>query len=278
MQKIWFITGVSSGLGQELAAAAIGAGHKVAATFRREDQARAFSAQHGESGLGLVMDVTNEAQIKTGVQQAVAHFGRIDVLVNNAGYGTIGALEEFGMEEIRQQFDTNFFGAVALTKEVLPIMRQQGSGHILAISSGAGFKATAGFGVYNSSKFALEGFAEALAQEVASFGIKVTIVQLGPFRTQFAGTSVKLAQHRMPEYERTPVAQMYHYIERANGKQEGDPQKAAQVLVRFVEEGNNTLRLPLGKSVLQAIRAKLQSVHSDLEANEAIAVSTVYTS
>jgi NAD(P)-dependent dehydrogenase (short-subunit alcohol dehydrogenase family) len=223
-----------------------------------------------------VVDVTNESQITEGVQQAIAHFGRIDVLVNNAGYGTIGAIEEFSMEEIRHQFETNFFGAAALTKQVLPRMRQQGSGQILFISSAAGFKATGGFGVYNSSKFALEGFAEALAQEVGAFGIQVTIVQPGPFRTQFAGGSVKLAQQRMDAYKQTPVAQMYHYISRIDGKQEGDPEKGAAAIIDFVDGDSKTLRLPLGKHSLDAIRAKLRSVASDLETNEAIALSVMY--
>lgn len=276
MSKVWFITGASSGLGEALANAALENGHKVAATFRNEEGATAFSNSNNNA-VGLVVDVTNYSAVQNGVQKAIEVFGRIDVLVNNAGYGTIGAIEEFSMDEIRAQFETNFFGAVQATKEVLPHMRQQGGGHILQISSAAGFKATGGFGVYNASKFALEGFSEALAQEVSPFGIKVTIVQPGPFRTKFAGSSVKLAERRMDEYKTTPVAQMYHYISRIDGRQEGDPQKAAQSLIDFVESGGGTLRLPLGKHSLDAIRAKLRQVEGDLNANEAVALSTMYS-
>lgn len=278
MSKIWFITGVSSGLGAELAKAAIERGDQVVATFRKAAQASDFTMAHQGKGLGVLLDVTGPAQIDAAVQRALQHFGRIDVLVNNAGYGTIGAIEEFSMAEIRQQFETNFFGAVALTKAVLPLMREQKSGHILAISSAAGFRATGGFGIYNASKFALEGFTEALAQEVSPFGIKVTIVQPGPFRTRFAGSSVKLAQQRLEAYNTTPVAQMYQYISRIDGNQEGDPVKGALAIVDFVQGGgNNTLRLPLGKLSLDAIRAKLRAVQADIEANEAVALSTVFT-
>jgi NAD(P)-dependent dehydrogenase (short-subunit alcohol dehydrogenase family) len=277
MSKVWLITGASSGFGAEMATAAIEHGDRVVGTFRKPEQADAFTQQHKGNGLGLVMDVNHETQIKSGVQQAVQQFGRIDVLVNNAGYGTIGAVEEFSMEEIRSQFETNFFGAVALTKEVLPLMREQKGGNILAISSAAGFKATGGFGIYNASKFALEGFTEALAQEVAPFNIRVTIVQPGPFRTQFAGTSVQLAQTRMDEYKLTPVAQMYHYISRIDGRQEGDPVKGAKAIVDFVHGDSKTLRLPLGKHSLDAIKAKLRAVQADMEANEQIALSTLFS-
>ncbi|OLY91080.1 Short-chain dehydrogenase [Cnuella takakiae] len=276
MNKVWFITGASSGFGAELAKAAIDRGDQVVATFRKAAQASDFTIAHQGKGLGVLLDVTQPAQIEAAVQRALQQFGRIDVLVNNAGYGTIGAVEEFSMQEVRDQFETNFFGAVALTKAVLPLMREQKSGHILAISSAAGFKATGGFGIYNASKFALEGFNEALAQEVSPFGIKVTIVQPGPFRTQFAGSSVKLAGTRMDEYKTTPVAQMYHYISRIDGRQEGDPVKGAHAIVDFVHGEGKTLRLPLGKHSLDAIKAKLRAVQADLDANEQVALSVMY--
>ncbi len=189
MSKIWFITGASSGLGAELAKAAIEHGDQAVATFRKAAQASDFTMANQGKGLGVLLDVTGPAQIDAAVQRALQHFGRIDVLVNNAGYGTIGAVEEFSMEEIRAQFETNFFGAVALTKAVLPLMREQKSGHILAISSAAGFKATGGFGIYNASKFALEGFNEALAQEVASLGIRHP--QTAAYKA-FTGLQVKI--------------------------------------------------------------------------------------
>lgn len=277
MAKTWFITGVSSGFGEALAAAVIKRGDNVIGTFRKPEQASLFSQQNGSKGLGLVVDVTSEGQIKAAVQQALQTFEKVDVLVNNAGYGTTGAIEEFSMDEIRAQMQTNFFGAIAITKELLPVMRKQGAGHIVQVSSVAGFRATAGFGVYNASKFALEGFSEALAQEVASFGIRVTIVEPGPFRTQFLGTSMKTAAQQIEAYQKTTVGQTYRYMERMNGKQEGDPVKGAQAIVDYVYGDNKALRLPLGKAPVVAIRAKLAQVEEDLKANESIALSTVYS-
>ncbi|RYF80293.1 MAG: SDR family NAD(P)-dependent oxidoreductase [Chitinophagaceae bacterium] len=276
MVKTWFITGASSGFGNELVKAVIAKGDNVVATFRKPELASTFSQQYKEDGLGLVMDVTNETQIKTGLQQAVEKFGKIDVLVNNAGYGTIGAIEEFTVEEIRAQMETNFFGAITITKEILPLMREQRSGHIVQISSQAGFRGTAGFGVYNASKFALEGISEALAQEVAPFGIKVTIVEPGPFRTEFLGGSMKAAAQKNEAYESTPVGNMYKYVADMNGKQEGDPVKGAQAIVDYVYSDAKALRLPLGKTPLQAIRMKLKQVEDDLKTNEQIALSTIY--
>jgi len=276
MAKIWLITGASSGLGAELAKAIIEKGDQAVASFRKEEQANSFSQQHKGKGLGIVLDVTRTEKIPAAIQQARDHFGRIDVLVNNAGYGTIGAIEEFSLEEIRAQMETNFFGAVAVTKAILPFMRQQGSGHIVQISSQAGFRATAGFGIYNASKFALEGFSEALAQEVVSFGIKVVIVEPGPFRTEFLAGSMKAARNKIEVYQNTIVAQTYRYQQEMNGKQEGDPVKAAKAIVDYVHENKEPLRLPLGKIPIQGMRAKLAAVEKDIAANEAIALSTVY--
>jgi len=276
MAKTWFITGASSGFGEALVRAVLEKGDRVVATFRKPEQASAFSQENFQQGLGVVMDVTNEAQIKTGIQQALDKFTQIDVLVNNAGYGTIGAIEEFSLEEIRAQMETNFFGAIAVTKAFLPLMREQGKGHIVQISSQAGFRATPGFGVYNASKFALEGFSEALAQEVAPLGIKVTIVEPGPFRTEFLGGSMKMAEQRIEAYQNTPVGNTYQYADNMNGKQEGDPVKAAQAIVDYVYGDHKALRLPLGKAPVQGMRMKLAQVEEDLKANEAIAVSTVF--
>jgi NAD(P)-dependent dehydrogenase (short-subunit alcohol dehydrogenase family) len=277
MAKVWLITGASSGIGEALAAAVIERGDSIVATFRKQERAAAFTERNKGTGHGVVLDVTSEEQVRAAVRETVSIFGRIDVLVNNAGYGTIGAVEEFSMSEIRDQMETNFFGAMAVTKEVIPLMRQAGAGHILQISSSAGFRGIAGFGVYNASKFALEGFSEALALELAPFGIRVTIVEPGPFRTKFAGSSIRLAQSRLEDYEKTPVAQMYRYIQAADGRQEGDPVKGARAMVDYVHEGRSPLRLPLGKAPLQAIRAKLSQVEADLKANEDIALSVDFS-
>jgi NAD(P)-dependent dehydrogenase (short-subunit alcohol dehydrogenase family) len=276
MAKVWLVTGASSGFGAALTQAIIGSGGLIAATFRKPEPASDFTQQQNGKGIGIVLDVTKQEQVVSAVKQVHEHFGRIDVLINNAGYGTIGALEEFSMDEIRQQMETNFFGAVAVTKEVLPIMREQGSGHIVQISSQAGFRASAGFGLYNASKFALEGFSEALAQEVASFGIRVVLVEPGPFRTEFLAGSMKLAAAKIDAYAQTPVAQMQSYMEKMNGKQEGDPVKGAQAIVDYVNNNTPHLRLPLGKLSVQGIRAKLAAVEKDVAANEAIAKSTVF--
>lgn len=277
MAKVWFLTGASSGLGEALTKAIIERGDFVAATFRSEEQAIAFNSQNPERGIGLVLDVTEADRVKAVVARAYAHFGTIDVLVNNAGYGTVGAIEEFSMEEIRQQMETNFFGAVAVTKEVLPLMRAKKSGHIVQLSSVSGIRALGGFGIYNASKFALEGFSEALAQEVGPFNIRVTIVEPGAFRTEFAGASIRMPQVRLEDYQHTPVGTMYKYIIETNGKQEGDPVKGAQAIVDFVYSDNESLRLPLGKAALAGIKAKLQSVHKDLETNEAVAASVIFS-
>ncbi|HJW17096.1 MAG TPA: oxidoreductase [Flavisolibacter sp.] len=276
MSKTWFITGASSGLGEALSKAVLAAGDAVVATFRKQEQAEAFNREAKENGLGLVLDVTHTEDISRALETAKGKFGRLDVLVNNAGYGTIGAIEEFSLQEIREQMETNFFGAVAVTKAALPILREQGGGHIIQISSQSGFRASAGFGVYNASKFALEGFSEALAQEVQPFGIKVVIVEPGPFRTQFLGSSVKTPQETLEPYKNTPVAQMYQYMQRMNGKQEGDPEKAARAIVDYIHNNREPLRLPLGKTTIQGMRAKLASVEKDIAANEAISISTVF--
>jgi NAD(P)-dependent dehydrogenase (short-subunit alcohol dehydrogenase family) len=276
MAKVWFLTGSSSGFGAEMAKAIIDSGDKVAATFRKSEQASSFSQQYNGNALGLVLDVTDTESIRPALQQAIDNFGRIDVLVNNAGYGTIGAIEEFSLEEIRAQMETNFFGAVAVTKEAIPILREQGSGQIVQISSQSGFRAMAGFGVYNASKFALEGFSEALAQEMAPFGIKVTIVEPGPFRTQFLSGSLKMPQEKMDIYQKGPVGQMYQYQQKMNGNQEGDPVKAAKAIVNYVQTNKENLRLPLGKVTIQSMRSKLEAVEKDITANESIAISTVF--
>lgn len=276
MAKVWFITGASSGFGAELAKAIIEKGDRVAATFRKAEQASTFSQQYNGDGFGIVLDVTHTEKISSVLQQAIDKFQRIDVLVNNAGYGTIGAIEEFSLQEIREQMETNFFGAVAVTKAVIPIMREQAAGHIVQISSQSGFRAVAGFGVYNASKFALEGFSEALAQELTPFGIKLTIVEPGPFRTQFLSGSLKMPQQQMEIYQKGPVGQMYQYQQKMNGSQEGDPVKAAKAIVDYVHSDKQNLRLPLGKVTIQSMRAKLAAVEKDIAANESIAINTIY--
>jgi NAD(P)-dependent dehydrogenase (short-subunit alcohol dehydrogenase family) len=273
--KIWLITGISSGLGQALARAVIAEGDFVVGTFRSPDQAAAFSQQYAGRALGIRLDVTAPVDIQAAADLVREQFGRLDVLVNNAGVGFAGAIEETSREEVAHVFATNFFGALQVTQAFLPLLRQQRSGHIFQVSSHGGVKAFAGFGIYNASKFALEGASEALAQEVAPLGIRVTIVEPGPFRTQFAGASFGLAQAQISDYDAT-AGVFRQRIKGVDGQQEGDPAKAAAAIVAYARAGAGPLRLPLGKVALATIGAKADSLQQDLAANRAVAEAAVF--
>ncbi len=273
--NIWLITGISSGLGKALAETVMDKGDFIIGTFRKQKQVDAFNAKHGVTGHALLLDITNEEQVERAVQQIVSQYGRIDVLVNNAGMGFVGAIEESTMEEVRQVFEANVFGTLKLTQTVLPHMRKAQDGHIVQISSHGGIKAFAGFGIYNASKFALEGFSEALAQEVGPLGIKVSLVEPGPFRTKFAGDGLGLAKMEIAAYAATAGA-FRGKLKSVDGKQEGDPVKAAEAIIDLVRSENPSFRLPLGKVALMTIGMKLDSVRADLEANKHIAENAVY--
>ncbi|WP_276496366.1 oxidoreductase [Pontibacter litorisediminis] len=274
-EKVWFITGVSSGFGRVLAEEVARRGDKVIGTVRQHRQLEEFNAIAPGSTFAYLMDVTNADGVKATVDAAVKHLGRIDVLVNNAGFGFLGAVEEATVKEFREVMETNFFGALQVTQAVLPYLRRQGHGRILQMSSVAGFRSTQGFGVYNASKFALEGMIEALAQEVAPLGIRVSIIEPGPFRTNFAGSSIKSAQQEMPAYEGTAHVFKNTILGYA-GQQDGDPVKAAQVLLQVVDSDNPPLRLPLGQTAYDAVRKKLQQVEQDLGDWESIATKTSF--
>ena len=274
-QKIWFITGISSGLGKALAQTVIEKGDFVIGTFRNQMQADIFNNQHKDEAFAFVLDITQPEQIDKTFKQINKEFGRVDVLVNNAGFGFAGAVEETSSDEIRAVFEANFFGTLKLTQAFLPLLRQQKSGHIIQISSHGGFKAFAGFGIYNASKFAVEGFSEALAQEVAPLGIKVTIVEPGPFRTNFAGSGLILAEQTIADYSET-AGVFREKIKGVDGKQEGDPDKAAKAIFEITQNQNPPLRLPLGKVALLSLATKLESVRTDLENFRHIAESVVF--
>ena len=274
-QKIWFITGISSGLGQALAQALLEKDALVVGTFRQQQQADAFNATAPANAFAYTLDLTQENQIDAVVNGVIDRFGRIDVLVNNAGIGFAGAIEETSIAEARAVFEANFFGALKLTQAFLPIFRQQRNGLIIQISSHSGVKGFAGFGVYGASKFALEGFSEALAQEVAPLGIRVTIVEPGPFRTKFAGAGFGLATTIIDDYGPTAGA-FRERIKGVDGKQEGDPVKAAQLIIDLAHADNPPLRLPLGKIALVTLQAKIDSVQSDLNAGREQAERAVY--
>lgn len=274
-QKIWLITGISSGLGEALAAYVLTKGDFVIGTVRKQDQANAFNQQHREKAFALVLDVTDAHSIDTAVQTIIKKFGSVDVLVNNAGVGFAGAVEETSINEVRAVFEANFFGTLMLTQKTVPLMRAQKSGHIIQISSHGGMKAFAGFGIYNASKFALEGFSEALAQEIAPLGIQLTIVEPGPFRTKFAGKGFGLAKNVIDDYAAT-AGVFRERIKGVDGKQEGDPVKAAAAIYNLSTAETAPLRLPLGKTALMTIGAKIESVKTDLENARVIAESVVF--
>ena len=262
-KRTWFITGISSGLGKALAEAVMNSGDFVVGTFRHQSQADAFNAANAGKGIGLLLDLTQSIQRETVVHTVIRQFGRVDVLVNNAGFGFAGAVEEASEEEIRNVFETNFFGTLALTQLLLPQFRQQRSGHIIQISSHGGFKAFAGFGIYNASKFALEGVSEALAGELAPLGIRLSIVEPGPFRTNFAGNAFKAAVNQLADYQ--PTAGLFrNRMKQVNGQQEGDPVKAAEGIIYITGINNPPLRLPMGRIAIQTISTKLESVQADV--------------
>ncbi len=281
MKKIWLITGISSGLGKALAEAVMQSGDIVIGTFRNAAQTVAFNAEHAQNNhYALTMDITKSEEIRSAWLAVMEKYGRIDVLVNNAGVGFVGAVEEASIDEVRQVFEANVFGTLLLTQTSLPMFRAQKSGHIVQISSHGGIKAFPGFGVYNASKFALEGFSEALAAEIAPLGVKVSIIEPGPFRTNFAGASLLEAAQTLDDYTATAGAFRKRMKEVVNGNQEGDPQKAAVAIVEMVQTPATTgiapLRLPLGKTALVTISAKIESVKNDLEAARTVAESVVY--
>ncbi|MGB5700199.1 oxidoreductase [Muriicola sp.] len=273
--KIWLITGISSGLGKALAESVIEKGYFVIGTFRNESQVAEFNKKNIKNAKAILLDITNEEIIETSIKKVISEYGKIDVLVNNAGIGFVGAVEETSMKEVRSVFEPNFFGTLKLTQSVLPFMRKEKNGHIVQISSHGGIKAFSGFGIYNASKFALEGFSEAMAQEVAPLGIKVSIVEPGPFRTNFAGKGLGQAESVIDDYSETAGA-FRTKLKGVDGKQEGDPLKASKAIIDLVNSENPTLRLPLGKVALMTIGMKLDSVKSDLEKNRKTAEYAVY--
>ncbi|MBD3887681.1 SDR family NAD(P)-dependent oxidoreductase [Phormidium tenue FACHB-886] len=274
--KVWLITGCSTGFGRALAEAVLKQGDYLLATAREPEQLRALIEHYSETVKTVRLDVTVSQDIQAAVDTAIATFGRIDVLVNNAGYGLIAALEEVSDVEIHQFFETNFFGALRLMRSVLPVMRQQGSGHIVNMSSTAGFVGFGGSSLYCGAKFALEGTSEALAKEVASLGIKVTLIEPGAFRTDFNGRSLAAAKQSIDAYAPVSRASLQWFKE-MDGQQPGNPSKAAQAIIQAVESPDPPMRLALGTDAMSLIQEKLEWVKTDLEAWQQVTVSTDYT-
>jgi len=270
-KKVWLISGCSTGIGRELVRAVLHRGESVVATARDIATLEEFSSDAG--CLIAALDVNNPAQVRQAVAVAEERFGRIDVLVNNAGYGYLAALEEGEDEAVRAMFETNFFGLAGLTKAVLPGMRQRRSGHIVNITSMAGLVGSPGIAYYNATKFAVEGMSEALAKEVAPLGIKVTIVAPGPFRTDWAGRSLKTTQTPIADYAATAGVRR-NAIQKYSGKQPGDPLRAVAAIITAVEAAQPPLHLVLGRVANQAVRGKLKDFSAELDLWNEMALAT----
>ena len=271
--KTWFITGASRGFGLRIAKLALEQGDNVVATARRAD-AVTEALGNRERLLALPLDVTDEAQANAAVTAAVEAFGSIDVLLNNAGFGLLGAVEEASTEDVERVFRTNVFGLLNVTRAALPTMRAQRSGRILNISSIGGYRGAAGFGVYSSTKFAVEGLSEALHAELAPLGIQVTVVEPGYFRTDFLdATSLTVSGREIAEYAQT-AGRVRRAAADLNHGQPGDPDKLAQVILDFADAANPPVRLPLGSDTVAAIEAKHAADAEIVAKWRAISVST----
>lgn len=268
--KTWLITGCSSGFGQRLALAAASRGDRVVATARNADAIRDMAVPFEGRMLALPLDVTRVESIEAAVATALETFGTIDVLVNNAGYGLFGAIEEGTPDEYRPLFEVNVFGLIETTRAVLPTLRRNG-GTIVNMSSGAGIAGSGGGGYYNASKFAVEGLSEALSGELAPFGVRVILAEPGPFRTEFLGRSITMAANEMPEYA---ASSRRRYRETNDGKQAGDPDKAVAVILQAIDADEPPLHLPLGPVAHAIVERKLASLRHDVDAWRDVSIDT----
>ncbi|SEI59165.1 Short-chain dehydrogenase [Dyadobacter koreensis] len=272
MKKIWFITGSSRGLGRSLAEAVLTKGDIVAATARNPDQLKDLSEKYPDQVYVLKLDVTNDGQIHSAVADTIAKFGRIDVLVNNAGFGIIGAAEAFSADQVRSQLETNLYAPIEITRAVLPHMRKQRSGHILQISSVGGRVGNPGLTMYQAAKFGLGGFSEALSKEVAPLGIKVTCIEPGGFRTDWAGDSMSYAPS-VEGYE-TTVDQRADFFKAGNFIPVGDPEKAAKVMVELVDNTEAPVHLVLGSEAIGLLKIADQARTEEMEKWLPVSLST----
>ena len=272
---VWFITGCSTGFGRELAKLVLDRGWNAVVTARSVDKVSDLVSSHKDRALALALDLNTPAQIEQAVKQAEARFGKIDVLVNNAGYGYFSAIEEGEDKEIRRQFETNVFGLIDLMQRVLPGMRRRRSGHIINFSSVGGLRAFPALGYYNATKFAVEALSEALAQEVKPLGIKVTIVEPGSFRTDWAGRSVIESKTLIEDYNGTAGARR-QAIRSGAGKQPGDPARGAAAVITAYEAAEPPLRLLLGKDAYQRVAEHFDGLRANFEAWKAVGTATDY--
>ena len=272
-KRVWMITGAARGIGARIAEAALARGEAVVATSRDAASVqKRFPAS--DALLALPLDVTDETQAAAAVQAALARFGRIDVLVNNAGYGLLGAVEEATGDEVRRLYETNVFGLLNVTRAVLPSMRERRSGHVINISSLGGYQSGAGFGVYCSTKFAVEGLSEALHGELAPLGIHVTVVEPGYFRTDFLdGNSLAVSPRILDDYAQS-AGRVREAAKEINHNQAGDPIRLAQAMLKLVEADTPPLRLPMGTDTLKVIADKHAFVEAEVRTWKALSAST----
>jgi NAD(P)-dependent dehydrogenase (short-subunit alcohol dehydrogenase family) len=274
MSKTWFITGASRGLGFDIAKAALAAGDRVVATGRQRAQVGDGLGPDGDRLLTLALDVTDAAQARAAVAQAVARFGGIDVLVNNAGYGHMGYFEETAPEDVQAQFDTNVFGLLNVTRAALPVMRAARAGLVFNLSSIAGMRGSEMGSLYCATKWAVEGFSEALALEVAPFGVKVTIIEPGPFRTDFlTPESMRFGAGEIADYDERRTAQRATFEQR-NGRQPGDPVKLAEAMVQLANEASPPMRFAAGAMAVTLWDAKLAKLQAELDRWRALGLAT----
>ncbi|MEI9980205.1 MAG: oxidoreductase [Edaphobacter sp.] len=262
---VWLITGCSTGFGRELARLVLARGDKAVITARRPEEIQDLVEGHEDSVLALKLDVTDPAEVKAVASEAEKKFGHVDVLVNNAGYGYLAAIEEGEDDAVRKLMETNFFGLVEMTKAVLPGMRQRRSGGIVNVSSIGGLVSFAATGYYHAAKYAVEGMSESLSIEVAPLGIKIMIVEPGPFRTDWSGRSLLQSATRIADYDQT-AGKRREQSKANSGKQVGDPVRGAQAIIDTITSENPPLRLVLGKPGLELVEKKLQAVQKDLDA------------
>ncbi len=274
MSNVWFITGTSTGFGRSLVAAALESGAQVVATARKPEALDDLAAMHPDGLRVFALDVTDGAQVKSAVSSALAAFGgRLDVVVNNAGYGLMAALEECDEAQLQRNLATNFLGPVAVMRAVLPTLRAQKSGHIVNMSAVAAFSNHPGFSVYGGAKAALDAASDALRDEVKPLGIKVTSVVPGPFRTDFIGRSMEDGAERIADYDPTS-GKFAAYLHKIDGSQPGDPDAAARAIVEMVASPKAPARLFLGKFALDSARRKMAAIEKDLAEWETVALAT----
>ncbi|MBB5888324.1 oxidoreductase [Lactovum miscens] len=262
MSKIWFITGTSSGFGKNLALELLKQGETVIATARNLEKAQEIVEGHPNS-LALALNVTSEIEIEQAVKQTIEHYGHIDVLVNNAGYGYFGAVEESDTAAVRQMFETNFWGLSSITNAFLPYFRKQKSGHIINITSIGGLDGSPGFGYYNATKFAVEGLMTALSKELSPLGIKVTNVEPGPFRTLWAGSSAFKASKMISDYDST-AHKTIETTEGFSGSQTGSPELAAKAIIEVSRSSEPPLHLLMGQNAFGRAKLKVDKLQEDM--------------